>query len=77
MRDDVCFEKENVVANDTQSATTWSEWRDLNPRHLAPKASALPTALHPETIRLAAARAKRRAVGSYYTASPGHAQEIS
>ena len=26
---------------------TWSEWRDLNPRHPAPKAGALPTALHP------------------------------
>ena len=25
MSDDVCLEKENVVANDTQSATTWSE----------------------------------------------------
>ena len=25
----------------------WSEWRDLNPRHPAPKAGALPTALHP------------------------------
>ena len=23
MRDGVCFEKENVVANDTKSATTW------------------------------------------------------
>ena len=27
----------------------WSEWRDLNPRHPAPKAGALPTALHPDT----------------------------
>ena len=26
----------------------WSEWRDLNPRHPAPKAGALPTALHPD-----------------------------
>ena len=25
----------------------WSEWRDSNPRHPAPKAGALPTALHP------------------------------
>ena len=25
----------------------WSEWGDSNSRHLAPKASALPTALHP------------------------------
>ena len=25
----------------------WSEWRDLNPRHPAPKAGALPAALHP------------------------------
>ena len=25
----------------------WSEWQDSNLRHLAPKASALPTALHP------------------------------
>ena len=27
--------------------TIWSEWGDSNSRHLAPKASALPTALHP------------------------------
>ena len=26
----------------------WSEWRDSNPRHPAPKAGALPTALHPD-----------------------------
>ena len=26
---------------------SWSEWGDSNSRHLAPKASALPTALHP------------------------------
>ena len=32
VRDDVCFEKENVVANDMQSATTWRGRRDLNPR---------------------------------------------
>ena len=25
----------------------WSEWRDSNPRHPAPKAGALPAALHP------------------------------
>ena len=25
----------------------WSEWRDSNSRHPAPKAGALPTALHP------------------------------
>ena len=29
---------------------TWSEWRDSNPRHPAPKAGALPTALHPEIV---------------------------
>ena len=28
--------------------TIWSEWGDSNSRHLAPKASALPTALHPD-----------------------------
>ena len=27
--------------------SVWSEWGDSNSRHLAPKASALPTALHP------------------------------
>ena len=26
----------------------WAEWGDSNSRHLAPKASALPTALHPD-----------------------------
>ena len=31
MSDGVCFEKENVVANDTKSATTWRRVRDLNP----------------------------------------------
>ena len=30
----------------------WSEWRDSNPRHPAPKAGALPTALHPGNIKL-------------------------
>ena len=28
----------------------WSEWQDSNLRHRAPKARALPTALHPEVI---------------------------
>ena len=28
----------------------WSEWGDSNSRHLAPKASALPTALHPDNL---------------------------
>ena len=27
----------------------WSEWRDSNSRHPAPKAGALPAALHPDT----------------------------
>ena len=36
------------------SATTWSEWGDSNSRHPAPKAGALPTALHPViTVHLA------------------------
>ena len=35
MRDDVCFEKENVVANDMQSATTWRRRWDSNPRTVA------------------------------------------
>ena len=30
----------------------WSEWRDSNSRHPAPKAGALPTALHPDTMVL-------------------------
>ena len=29
----------------------WSEWQDLNLRHRAPKARALPTAPHPENIK--------------------------
>ncbi len=37
-----------VVANDMQSATTWSEWRDLNSRPLDPQSSALPAAPHPD-----------------------------
>ena len=32
----------------TRGAPFWSEWRDSNPRHPAPKAGALPAALHPE-----------------------------
>ncbi len=32
MRDDDCFEKEIVVANDTKSATTWRRRWDSNPR---------------------------------------------
>ena len=31
---------------------SWSEWRDSNSRHPAPKAGALPTALHPEMVPL-------------------------
>ena len=30
----------------------WSEWRDSNSRHPAPKAGALPAALHPDTMEL-------------------------
>ena len=30
------------------SHNDWSEWWDSNSRHLAPKASALPTVLHPD-----------------------------
>lgn len=32
----------------------WSEWGDSNSRHLAPKASALPTALHPDILSIIA-----------------------
>ena len=28
----------------------WSEWRDLNPRPLPPQGSALPSALHPDSL---------------------------
>ena len=31
--------------------TTWSEWRDLNPRPHGPEPCALPTALHPEILK--------------------------
>ena len=30
MRDGINFEKDNAIANDMQSATTQSEWRDLS-----------------------------------------------
>ena len=30
--------------------STWSEWRDLNPRPLGPEPSALPAALHPDVV---------------------------
>ena len=35
------------VAFDKTTCFCWSEMGDSNSRHLAPKASALPTALHP------------------------------
>ena len=37
-----------TVTLDGFSDKVWSEWGDSNSRHLAPKASALPTALHPD-----------------------------
>lgn len=37
MRDGVCFEKENAVANDTKSATTWGRWWYVS----APRAATL------------------------------------
>ncbi len=37
MRGGVCFEKENVVANDTKSATTWRSGWDSNPRAVSCK----------------------------------------
>ena len=41
MRDDLCFKKENVVANDTQSATTWDiETVQMTARHAAPHGGA-------------------------------------
>ena len=46
--DDVSFNKKRRRER-LKSATTWSEWGDLNSRPLGPEPSALPTALHPET----------------------------
>ena len=51
MRSDFC---KKVGASDTKLAPTWSEWGDSNSRHLAPKASALPTALHPDILSIIA-----------------------
>ena len=39
----------------------WSEWRDSNPRHPAPKAGALPTALHPDEYEIVYVLMGRRA----------------
>ena len=55
MSDDVCFEKENVVANDTKSATTWCGWRESNPHaHTDTSTSSLPVYQfqHSREIRL-------------------------
>ena len=55
----------------------WSEWRDLNPRHPAPKAGALPTALHPVIqflIRLGGFSQSRRATNC---ATPGYCVVLS
>lgn len=41
MRDDVFCVKENVVANDTKSATTWCERGDLKPPCAAARLAAL------------------------------------
>ena len=49
----------------------WSEWQDLNLRHPAPKAGALPAALHPEIILL---RSKKRPYN--YNAAKGFCQFI-
>ena len=56
----VCF-KEHFDRNDKSDHITrldnvvqiiivWPEWGDSNSRHLAPKAGALPTALHPDNL---------------------------
>ena len=39
--------RRKTAISDGFSDQRWSEWGDSNSRHLAPKASALPTALHP------------------------------
>ena len=41
-----CAARANKKA--TLVAFLWSEWGDSNSRHPAPKAGALPTALHPD-----------------------------
>ena len=46
MRDGV-FQKENAVANDTQSATTWQGLKGSNPRPTVLETAALPAELNP------------------------------
>ena len=41
VKNDVCFEKESVVANDIPSATTWRARRDSNPQPPEPESDAL------------------------------------
>ena len=36
------------LENSVRIIISWSEWGDSNSRHPAPKAGALPTALHPD-----------------------------
>ena len=54
MRDGVCFEKENAVANDTKSATTWCGYGDLNPnalRHENLNLACLPIPSYPQIYK--------------------------
>ena len=43
-----CKKEEPQLRELRVEALDWSEWRDLNPRPLAPQTSALPAAPHPD-----------------------------
>ena len=46
--DPTCSKQMSAICSDQVGSFSWSEWGNSNSRHLAPKASALPTALHPD-----------------------------
>ena len=88
MRTCFCYAKQNRINTPKQKSnpTTrvellfWSEWQDSNLRHRAPKARALPTALHPEVLflffSLFYARCKRTARPNGLNA-PSHSRWLS
>ena len=56
-------------SNASAPALGWSGWRDLNSRHLAPKASALPGCATPRGARLCHSRPSRANIGLRQSAS--------
>src|SRR5471032_948044 len=63
LRRPVLYPDELRAHSESNRRTRGSGWRDLNPRHLAPKASALPGCATPRTYRIVRGPSLRRRFG--------------